>query len=110
MTALMQGSLIAINDLMTEGPEAESKRLGSAQGVYLVAQFFPDAPHIHQQFTAVFSAGGKYGASSICYQGDDGDLLLPVREIAVVAVPGSHWLLLRADGAADGAVVVYSRV
>jgi hypothetical protein len=85
LTGLQQGSLVAINDLITETPDPSSTPLGRAQGVYLISTFFPDLPHIHQQFTSVFSA--KYNGS-IAYQGDDGNLMLPVREIAVVGGTG----------------------
>ena len=84
VSALEQFSLIAINDLITEEPSASSRKLGNAQGVYLISQFFPSSPHIHQQFTAVFK--DKYNGT-IAYQGDD-DLMLPVREIAVVGGTG----------------------
>lgn len=85
LTQLQQGSLVAINDLITEGPHPQSKELGRAQGVYLVSSFFPDVPHLHQQFTSVFSQ--KWNGT-IAYQGDDGSLLLPVREVAVVGGTG----------------------
>lgn len=85
ITHLQQGSLVAINDLITEGPDPRSKKLGNAQGVYLVSAFFPELPHIHQQFTSVFT--DKWNGT-IAYQGDDGNLLLPVREIAVVGGTG----------------------
>lgn len=85
VTHLQQGSLVAINDLITEGPDPHSKKLGNAQGVYLVSVFFPALPHVHQQFTSVFT--DKWNGT-IAYQGDDGNLLLPVREIAVVGGTG----------------------
>ena len=84
MSALEQFSLVAINDLITEEPSVGSRKLGNAQGVYLISEFFPSRPHIHQQFTAVFK--DKYNGT-IAYQGDD-DLMLPVREIAVVGGTG----------------------
>ena len=83
-----QGSLVAINDLITEGPDARSRKLGNAQGVYLVSTYFP-LPNIHQQFTAVFTE--KWNGT-IAYQGNDGDVLLPVREIAVVGGTGQFRL------------------
>lgn len=85
VTHLQQGSLVAINDLITEGPDPQSKKLGNAQGVYLISTFFPEFPHIHQQFTSVFTE--KYNGT-ISYQGDDGNLFLPEREIAVVGGTG----------------------
>jgi hypothetical protein len=85
ITHLQQGSLVAINDLITEGPDPHSRKLGNAQGVYLLSVTFPELPHIYQQFTSVFT--DKWNGSTIAYQGDDGNLL-PVREIAVVGGTG----------------------
>lgn len=84
VSALEQFSLIAMNDLITEEPSVSSRKLGNAQGVYLVSEFFPSSPHIHQQFTAVFK--DKYNGT-IAYQGDD-QVMIPVREIAVVGGTG----------------------
>lgn len=84
LSTIQQGALVAINDLITEGPEADSRKLGNAQGVYLSSELEPNSFHIHQQFTAVFK--DKYNGT-ICYQGDD-EVLLPVREIAVVGGTG----------------------
>ena len=83
VSALEQFSLIAIDDLITEEPSESSRKLGNAQGTYLVSQVFP-GPHLHLQFTAVFT--DKYNGT-IVYQGDD-DIMLPVREIAVVGGTG----------------------
>ena len=51
----------------------------------MVSAFFSDLPHVHQQFTSVFT--DKWNGT-IAYQRDDGYLLLPVREIAVVGGTG----------------------
>lgn len=50
LSTIQQGALVAVNDLITEGPEVDSRKLGNAQGVYLVrarAQQLPHPPTIH---------------------------------------------------------------
>ncbi|TKW07245.1 hypothetical protein SEVIR_7G295500v4 [Setaria viridis] len=80
------GSVIVIDDPLTEGPDLGSSRLvGRAQGTYVSAD--KDVPAVAMAMTFVFQGGSRYNGSSVAIMGRN-EVDADVREMAVVGGTG----------------------
>ncbi|KAA0049549.1 dirigent protein 11-like [Cucumis melo var. makuwa] len=62
------GTVIVVDDPVTEGPKIESREIGRAQGMYINSQ--SDGKGLYMVFSLIFS-GGEFGGSSLEIQGSD---------------------------------------
>ncbi|CAL5092184.1 unnamed protein product [Urochloa decumbens] len=85
------GDTTAVDDLLTEGPGADSKPVGRAQGTYMLASL--REPVLVVSITFVLTAG-PYNGSTFAVAGRD-NVLEETRELAVVGGTGR---LRRASG------------
>jgi hypothetical protein len=84
-TSIMHfGTILAVDDPVTEGPDPKSKELGRAQGLYINSQL--DGKALHLVFSVIFT-DGKYKGSSLEIQGAD-ILSMESREFSVVSGTG----------------------
>lgn len=66
--AFQFGTLVAVDDPVTEGPDRTSKEIGRAQGMYINSQL--DGKGLHMVFSVVFT-DGVYKGSTLEIQGAD---------------------------------------
>eukprot|EP00249_Psilotum_nudum_P028241 c3701_g1_i1 orf=567-1331(-) len=82
--SLAFGSTFVIDDLLTEGPDPTSSRVGRAQGMYSMASQTDMNLHLH--FTAIMEKA-EYNGSTLAIHGAD-RIGLASREVAVVGGTG----------------------
>lgn len=78
------GGVAVIDDWLTEGPEATSKMVGKAQGLYTSACL--EEPHLLMAMTLVFSSG-EYNGSTLSVVGINA-VFHNVRELPIVGGTG----------------------
>lgn len=78
------GTVIVVDDAVTEGPAAVSKVVGRAQGMYVNSAL--DGKALHMVFSVVFTEGA-YKGSSLEIQGAD-LYSFPEREFSIVSGTG----------------------
>nr|QQM18953.1 dirigent protein 18 [Kadsura heteroclita] len=78
------GTIMAIDDALTEGPNRGSKQIGRAHGIYVTSSL--NGLDFHLLFSVVFT-DDKYNGSSLEIQGSD-RALLKQREVSVVSGTG----------------------
>ncbi|KAL5983518.1 hypothetical protein ACLOJK_017604 [Asimina triloba] len=78
------GTILAVDDVVTEGPTLESGEIGRAQGMYINSAL--DGKGLHLVFSVIFT-GGPYGGSTLEIQGAD-LFAMEVREFGVVSGTG----------------------
>ncbi|XP_073034538.1 dirigent protein 11-like [Primulina eburnea] len=78
------GTLLAVDDPVTKGPDTESKEIGRAQGMYINSQL--DGKALHLMFSIIFTEG-EYKGSSLEIQGSD-IFAVKEREFSVVSGTG----------------------
>ncbi|KAK2997313.1 hypothetical protein RJ639_024777 [Escallonia herrerae] len=78
------GTLAAIDDAVTEGPDRSSKEIGRAQGMYINSQL--DGRALHMMFSVIFT-DGKYKGSTLEFQGFD-PFIAEEREFSIVSGTG----------------------
>lgn len=84
-TSVLQfGTIIAVDDPVTEGPDPKSKEIGRAQGLYINSQL--DGKGLHLVFSVIFTEG-EYKGSSLEIQGAD-IFSMKEREFSVVSGTG----------------------
>ncbi|KAG9457837.1 hypothetical protein H6P81_002345 [Aristolochia fimbriata] len=81
---LQFGTLIVVDDVVTEGPGVDSKAIGRAQGMYINSAL--DGKGLHLVFSVVFTEG-EFKGSSLEIQGAD-LFSLKEREFSVVSGTG----------------------
>lgn len=77
------GTMIAVDDPVTEGPSIESKEIGRAQGMYVNSQL--DGKGLHMVFSVIFTDGEFKGSLEI--QGAD-IFSMKEREFGIVSGTG----------------------
>ncbi|CAI9091559.1 OLC1v1026622C1 [Oldenlandia corymbosa var. corymbosa] len=83
-SVLKFGTLVAVDDPVTEGPDRDSREIGRAQGLYINSQM--DGKGLHLVFSVVFTEG-EYKGSSLEIQGPD-PFSVKEREFSVVSGTG----------------------
>lgn len=84
-TSIMHfGTILAVDDPVTEGPDPTSKQLGRAQGLYINSQL--DGKGLHLVFSVIFT-DGEYKRSTLEIQGAD-IFSMEEREFSVVSGTG----------------------
>ncbi|GAA0143971.1 transporter [Lithospermum erythrorhizon] len=84
-TSILQfGTLLVVDDKVTEGPDPNSKEIGRAQGMYLNSQL--DGKGLHMVFSVIFTQG-EYKGSTLEIQGAD-LFAMKEREFSVVSGTG----------------------
>ncbi|XP_058071114.1 dirigent protein 2-like [Magnolia sinica] len=78
------GTIMVVDDAVTEGPDRQSKQVGRAQGIYVNLAL--DGSDLHLLFSVVFT-NEKYNGSTLEIQGAD-RFFLKYREVSVVAGTG----------------------
>jgi hypothetical protein len=78
------GTLVAVDALVTEGPDPNSREIGRARGFYMNSQLHGKG--LHMVFSVVFS-DGEFKGSTLEIQGDD-PFGKEQREYAIVAGTG----------------------
>lgn len=78
------GTMVAVDDPVTEGPDRESNSIGRAQGMYINSQL--DGKGLHLLFSVIFT-DGKYKGSTLEIQGAD-LFAMKEREFSVVSGTG----------------------
>ncbi|XP_023540783.1 dirigent protein 11-like [Cucurbita pepo subsp. pepo] len=78
------GTLIVVDDPVTEGPRIDSREIGRAQGMYINSQ--SDGKGLYMVFSVIFT-GGEFRGSSLEIQGSD-LFTLKEREFGVVSGTG----------------------
>ncbi|XP_068663584.1 dirigent protein 11-like [Aristolochia californica] len=78
------GTLIVVDDVVTEGPDINSKAIGRAQGLYINSAL--DGKGLHLVFSVIFTEG-EFKGSSLEIQGAD-LFSLKEREFSVVSGTG----------------------
>ncbi|KAL2250712.1 dirigent protein 1-like [Sesamum indicum] len=78
------GTLVAVDDPVTEGPDPKSKEIGRAQGMYINSQL--DGKGLHLVFSVIFT-DGEYKGSTLEIQGAD-IFAMKEREFSVVSGTG----------------------
>lgn len=84
-SATLFGTVMVMDDLLTEGPEATSKMVGRAQGIYVFS--CQQKLHLLMALTFVFESG-KYNGSTIAIMGKNA-VFDKVREMPIVGGSGS---------------------
>nr|QQM18940.1 dirigent protein 5 [Kadsura heteroclita] len=79
------GTVLAIDDAVTEGADRNSKQVGRAHGIYVNSAL--DGSDLHFLFSVVFT-NEKYNGSTLEIQGAD-RFFLKQREVSVVSGTGS---------------------
>ncbi|XP_057450424.1 pterocarpan synthase 1-like [Lotus japonicus] len=86
------GTVVAMDDPLTEGPERDSKLVGTAQGIYTsISQNTPDDMGLMMVMTLAFSEG-EFNGSTLCMMGRNMIMRYPVREMAIVGGTGAFRL------------------
>ncbi|KAH6825337.1 hypothetical protein C2S53_009941 [Perilla frutescens var. hirtella] len=68
-TSILQfGTVVAVDDPVTDGPDPRSEEIGRAQGMYINSQL--DGKGLHLVFSVIFT-NGKYKGSTLEIQGAD---------------------------------------
>lgn len=83
-SVLSFGTIIAVDDPVTEGPDLNSKVIGRAQGMYINSQL--DGKGLHLMFSIIFT-DGIYKGSTLEIQGAD-LLAMKEREFSIVSGTG----------------------
>ncbi|XP_022138013.1 dirigent protein 11-like [Momordica charantia] len=83
-TILEFGTLVVVDDPVTEGPEIGSPEIGRAQGMYVNSKL--DGKGLYMVFSVVFT-GGEFRGSSLEIQGSD-LFTMKEREFGVVSGTG----------------------
>ncbi|XP_059461546.1 dirigent protein 11-like [Corylus avellana] len=78
------GTMIAVDDPVTEGPSIESKEIGRSQGMYVNSQL--DGKGLHMVFSVIFT-DGEFKGSSLEIQGAD-IFSMKDREFGIVSGTG----------------------
>lgn len=78
------GTIVAVDDPVTEGPSIESKEIGRAQGLYVNSQL--DGKGLHMVFSVIFT-DGEFKGSSLEIQGAD-IFAMKEREFGIVSGTG----------------------
>ncbi|XP_068661082.1 pterocarpan synthase 1-like [Aristolochia californica] len=78
------GAVIAVDDVVTEGPNIDSKAIGRAQGMYINSAL--DGKGLHLVFSVIFT-DGEFKGSTLEIQGSD-LFSLNERELGVVSGTG----------------------
>lgn len=78
------GTLVAVDDPVTEGPDPKSKEIGRAQGLYINSQLNGKA--LHLVFSVIFT-DGEFKGSSLEIQGAD-VFGMEEREFSIVSGTG----------------------
>ncbi|XP_058083500.1 dirigent protein 2-like [Magnolia sinica] len=78
------GTILVVDDVVTEGPTLESAVIGRAQGMYINSAL--DGKGLHLVFSVIFT-GGPYNGSTLEIQGAD-LFSLKVREFGVLSGTG----------------------
>ncbi|CAI0626587.1 unnamed protein product [Linum tenue] len=81
---LQFGTIAVVDDPVTEGPTAESKEIGRAQGSYINSQF--DGKGLYLFFSVIFT-GGQFAGSTLEIQGSD-IFVRKEREFGIVSGTG----------------------
>lgn len=76
------GSVVVVDNLITEGPNITSNPVGKAQGVMTVMNSLTVVWAANIVFTA-----GEYNGSSVAFLGPD-DITQPIREVSIVGGNG----------------------
>ncbi|KAF3456357.1 hypothetical protein FNV43_RR01007 [Rhamnella rubrinervis] len=83
-SVLQFGTLMAVDDPVTEGPSIESKEIGRAQGMYINSEL--QGKGLHLVFSVIFT-DGEYKGSTLEIQGAD-LFAMKEREFSVVSGTG----------------------
>ncbi|XP_027121008.2 dirigent protein 1-like [Coffea arabica] len=78
------GTLAAVDDPVTEGPDPKSKKIGRAQGLYINSQL--DGKGLYLVFSVIFT-DGEYKGSTLEIQGAD-PFSIKEREFSIVSGTG----------------------
>ncbi|CAK9145662.1 unnamed protein product [Ilex paraguariensis] len=78
------GTILAVDDPVTEGPDSASKNIGRAQGMYMNSQL--DGKALYLMFSVIFT-DGEYKGSSLEIQGPD-PFSMKEREFSIVSGTG----------------------
>ncbi|KAM3338185.1 dirigent protein 11 [Capsicum galapagoense] len=78
------GTMVAVDDPVTEGPDPKSKVIGRAQGMYINSQL--DGKGLHLMFSVIFT-DGKFKGSTLEIQGAD-PFAMKEREFSIVSGTG----------------------
>ena len=81
------GTILAVDDPVTEGPSIESKEIGRAQGFYINSQL--DGKGLHLVFSVIFT-DGDFKGSTLEIQGAD-IFTMKEREYGIVWVSGTGY-------------------
>ncbi|XP_052190633.1 dirigent protein 11-like [Diospyros lotus] len=81
---LQFGTVAAVDDPVTEGPDPKSKQIGRAQGLYINSQL--DGKALYMAFSVIFTEG-EFKGSSLEIQGAD-VFAMKEREFSVVSGTG----------------------
>ncbi|XP_040991512.1 dirigent protein 11-like [Juglans microcarpa x Juglans regia] len=81
---LQFGTLVAVDDPVTDGPSIESKQIGRAQGLYINSQL--DGKGLHLVFSVIFT-DGEFKGSTLEIQGAD-IFSMKEREFGIVSGTG----------------------
>ncbi|XP_055815228.1 pterocarpan synthase 1-like [Solanum dulcamara] len=83
-SVLSFGTMVAVDDPVTEGPDPMSKLIGRAQGMYINSQL--DGKGLHLMFSVIFT-DGEYKGSTLEIQGAD-LFAMKEREFSIVSGTG----------------------
>ncbi|KAG2726892.1 hypothetical protein I3760_01G134400 [Carya illinoinensis] len=86
---LQFGTLVAVDDQVTDGPSIESKQIGRTQGLYINSQL--DGKGLHLVFSAIFT-DGEFKGSALEIQGAD-IFGMKEREFGIVSGTGYFWFV-----------------
>lgn len=78
------GTMLAVDDIVTEGPDLGSKRIGRAQGWYINSQI--DGKALYMVFSVMFT-DGEFKGSTLEIQGSD-VFSMKEREFGIVSGTG----------------------
>ncbi|XP_009589829.1 dirigent protein 1-like [Nicotiana tomentosiformis] len=78
------GTMVAVDDRVTEGPDPKSKEIGRAQGMYINSQL--DGKGLHLMFSIIFT-DGEFKGSTLEIQGAD-LFAMKEREFSIVSGTG----------------------
>ncbi|PSS01536.1 Dirigent protein [Actinidia chinensis var. chinensis] len=78
------GTIVAVDDPVTEGPDLKSKEIGRAQGLYINSQL--DGKGLHLAFSVIFT-DGEFKGSTLEIQGAD-IYSMEEREFSIVSGTG----------------------
>ncbi|XP_078166206.1 dirigent protein 22-like [Carex rostrata] len=76
------GSVVVVDNLLTQGPNITSNPVGKAQGLFTVMNSLTVVWNANIVFTA-----GEYNGSSLAFLGPD-DITQPIREVSIVGGTG----------------------